>query len=88
MDIVGEEKGYCQGSSKEEINMRITIAKASELIGLSRLSLQCGLRENKLPFGTAWKNKGSSVYTYLIYPAKFAEYLGISVEELEERARG
>lgn len=39
--------------------MKITIEKASDLIGLSRLSVQCGLRENKLPFGTAWKNEGS-----------------------------
>lgn len=63
--------------------MKITIAKASDLIGLSRLSIQCGLRENKLPFGTAWKNEGSSVYTYLIYPGKLAEYMGMTMEQLE-----
>lgn len=68
--------------------MRVTVKTASRLLGISPFSLQCGLRDNKLPFGSAWKNEGSSTHTYLISPAKFADYLGISMKELEERSNG
>lgn len=68
--------------------IRVTVDRASKLLGISRLSIQCGLREGKLPFGTAWKNEGSSTFTYLIYPGKFAECLGISIEELAELVKG
>lgn len=67
--------------------MRITTSIASKLLGISVFSLQCGLQANKLPFGTCWKNEGSTTNTYLIYPGVLAEYLGITLDELEERSK-
>jgi len=35
-----------------------------------------------LPIGGAWKNEGSTCYTYHISPKLLADYLGITVEEV------
>ena len=38
--------------------------------------VRIGIIEGFLPIGTAFKRKGSSVYTYYISPRKFWEYTG------------
>ena len=50
---------------------KITVQQAATALGMSVQSLRVGLQQNKIPFGTAWKN--GSRYTYLIYPEKFKE---------------
>lgn len=55
---------------------RVTIKEAAEKLGCSQLTIQYALRENLLPFGTAFKREGSTRWTYLIYRKKFEEYVG------------
>jgi hypothetical protein len=63
---------------------RLTVKRAAELTGLSQLSIRLGLQHNDLPFGTAIKTSKKRT-VYHIAPAKLAEYLGISVDEVKEK---
>lgn len=53
----------------------ITIKKAAEMMGKSEQFIRIGLRNNRLPFGTAVKL--STQWTYHISPQLFYEYLGL-----------
>jgi predicted HTH domain antitoxin len=64
---------------------RITVKRASELTGLSQLSIRLGLQCKDLPFGTAIKTSSKRT-VYHISPSKLAEYLGMTVEEVKERS--
>lgn len=55
--------------------MRMTVAEASSLMGVSRDYIRVGLQRGLLPFGTAVKM--SNRYTYYINAKKFFEYLGV-----------
>lgn len=62
---------------------RVTVKRASDLTGLSQLTIRFGLQNGEFGFGTAIKmSKHRTVYH--ICPAKLAEYLGISVEQVKE----
>ena len=61
---------------------RVSVPRAAELLNLSPLSVQGALIHNALPIGGAWKNEGSSTYTYHISPKLLADYLGISVDQI------
>jgi len=61
---------------------RISVKRASELTGLSQLTIRLGLQCGKLPFGTAIKTSKSRT-VYHISPSKLAEYLGLSVDEVK-----
>jgi hypothetical protein len=63
---------------------RVPVQKASELLGLSVLSVQGALIHKALPIGGAWKNEGSSCYTYHISPQQLALYIGVTKEEVME----
>jgi hypothetical protein len=58
---------------------RITVKRASELTGLSKLTIIKGIENGDLDFGKAI-HSGKSRNTYHISPAKLADYLGLSVE--------
>jgi hypothetical protein len=61
---------------------RISVKSTSDLTGLSQLTIRLGLQYGTLPFGTAIKtSKHRTVYH--ISPAKLAEYLGITVEQVK-----
>ncbi len=64
------------------IQGRVSVKRAAELLDMSVLSVQGALIHNALPIGGAWKNENSTCYTYHISPAKLADYLGITVEEV------
>ena len=66
-------------------NNRVNIKKASNLLGLSLISLQCALQQKALPIGSAWKNEGSDCFTYYVGKHQLSKYLGITKEQLEEK---
>ena len=57
--------------------LKLTVQQAADLLGIDVQSLRIGLQQNKIPFGTAWKN--GDRYRYIIYPKKFEEITGIKV---------
>lgn len=73
---------------KEEIYMdsypefsknRITIDEAAALLGKEKVFIREGIKDGRLPIGTAYKKPGSSRYSYYISPKLFWEYTGIIV---------
>ncbi len=63
---------------------KITPAKAAEIMGKSVQYVRWGLIDGMLPFGTAYKIKGSRVYTYYINPKDFWGYIGEEYKENKE----
>jgi len=62
-------------------DFRITVKRASDLTGLSQLTIRKGIENGELDFGKAIHS--SKVRTiYHISPGKLAEYLRISLEEV------
>ena len=61
---------------------RVSVNRAAKLLNMSVLSVQGCLQHHALPIGGAWKNDGSNCYTYHISPAKLADYLGMTIEEV------
>lgn len=58
---------------------RLSVEKASELMGVSPQFIRIGLQKGVLPFGYAVKM--SNYYTYYISSKKFTEATGIEVRE-------
>jgi hypothetical protein len=61
---------------------RVTVKRASELTGMSELSMRLGIQNGFFNFGTALHNSKHRT-NYHICPVKLAEYLGISVEQVK-----
>ncbi|MFV0249666.1 MAG: hypothetical protein ACK5HP_01310 [Bacilli bacterium] len=61
-----------------EHEKKISIKKASQLMGKSQEFVRIGLQRNLLPFGTAVKV--SNRYSYYISPKLFYEYTGYNKE--------
>lgn len=68
-----------------KIISRVSPQVAGEILNLSVQSVQGALIANALPIGGAWKNPGSSTYTYYISAQKLAEFVGITKQEVLER---
>ena len=64
---------------------RITTADAAAVMGTDPLFVREMMRREKLPIGIARKDEGSKRTTFFISPKLFADYLGISVDELWKR---
>jgi hypothetical protein len=54
---------------------KITVNEVAEALGVSPQSVRIGLQRGALPFGSAVKT--SSKYTYILYPEKVKEYIGL-----------
>lgn len=67
---------------------RITTAAAAAVMGCDPLFVREMMRRDKLPIGIARKDEDSKRTTFFISPKLFAEYLGITVDELWERLEG
>ena len=61
---------------------RLTVKKAAKLMGASEQFIRLGLQQGIFPWGYAVKT--STQYTYFISSAKFAEFIGISIEEVND----
>lgn len=55
---------------------KITINDVAQALGKSPQFIRVCLQRGLLPFGTACKMPRFNNYTYIIYPAKFREYIG------------
>lgn len=68
------------GKKAKEYDMEnsITIAEASELMGVSKQFVRVGLQKGIFPFGYAVQ-VSSDRYTYFISRQKFSEYTGIDM---------
>ena len=67
-------------------NYKILTADVAKLIGKSELTIREGIKREHFDFGIAMRLPGSEKrYNYTIFPAKVAEFLGISIEELWKR---
>lgn len=64
---------------------RVPVPVAAEILGMSALSVQGALIHQALPIGGAWKNEGSTCYTYHISPKKLSEYTGIDIEDIKKK---
>lgn len=63
----------------------VPIPVAADILGISPLSVKGGLQAGALPIGAAWHNEGADKRTmYHISPAKLAEYMGYSKEDVLE----
>lgn len=66
---------------------KILTSDVAKLIGKSELTIREGIRREYFDFGVAMQLPGSKRYNFTIFPAKLAELLGISVEDLYEKIR-
>ena len=62
---------------------RVTVKRAAELTGLSQLSVREGIKQGRLEFGRAIASGSGKKTTIHISPAKLADYLGLSIEEVK-----
>lgn len=52
------------------------VKEIAKLLNTTEATIRIGLQQGVFPFGTAFKTKpNNKQYTYIIYPAKVAEYL-------------
>ena len=64
----------------------MTVEQASKLVGCSPQYMRMAFQQQRVfPFGGAIKTKGKS-WRYFVSDERLAQYLGISTEELKERA--
>ena len=67
-------------------NFKILTSDVAKLLGKSELTIREGIKREYFDFGIAMQLPGSTKrYNFTIFPAKVAELLGITVEELYER---
>lgn len=64
---------------------RVPVAIAAKILGMTPLTVQESLKVKALPIGGAWKNEGSTCWTFHISPHLLAQYIGATDEELRER---
>lgn len=57
--------------------MKVKINDIAKALGVSPETVRVGLQQNVYPFGCAFKKDGNQNYSYVLYPAKVKEYLGV-----------
>ena len=70
--------------------MKITVEMAARILNKSKPFVRIGLQRNLLPFGFAMQKnpeRRRSRYDYFINPKQFADYIGLTVSELEVKVR-
>lgn len=66
---------------------RVPVKVAAKILGMTPLTLQESLKAKALPIGGAWKNEGSTCWTFHISPHLLAQYIGATDEELKQRIK-
>lgn len=64
--------------------LTISVSQAARIMAKSDLFVRIGMQRGELPIGQAYQMPGSTRWTYYISPAQFAEYLGLTMDELRE----
>ena len=65
--------------------MRITVADAAQLMGITSPTLRKLIRLGAVDLGTTYRAPNQKRTSFIITPSKFAAFLGISTDELEQR---
>jgi len=65
--------------------MRVKIEDAARILERPPQFIRIGLQRELFPFGFATRGEWCRKYTYFINPAQFANYCGMSIQELERR---
>ena len=65
------------------LSERVSVKRAAELTGLSQLTVREGIKQGVFDFGKAVPSKSGTRHTIHISPAKLAEYLGLTVDEVK-----
>ena len=72
---MSKERSICKGKN-------ISILEAARIMGKSPMFVRIGLRNGKLPFGTAFKtDEDNTQYDYYISPKLLSEYTGYNEDE-------
>ena len=66
-------------------SFKILISDVAKLIGKSELTVREGIKREYFDFGIAMQLPGSTRWNFTIFPAKVAEHLGITTEELFQK---
>ncbi len=67
---------------KETYMARVSVQRAAELMGVTPLTIRVGIANGELPIGVAI-HTGKLRTNYHISPAKLADYLGLTVEQIK-----
>ena len=65
------------------LSERVSVKRAAELTRLSQLTVREGIKQGVFDFGKAVPSKSGTRHTIHISPAKLAEYLGLTVDEVK-----
>lgn len=61
----------------------MTVKEVAELLGKTQQTIRIGLQLGMFPFGTAFKtNPENKSYTYVIYPEKVKQYIGVKENDI------
>lgn len=63
-------------------------SQAAKVLGIGTRCVQMGLQGNCFPFGVSIPTSNPKIHRYQISPGQLAEYMRISVDELEKRIQG
>lgn len=74
--------------------LRITVQDAATLLGVAPLTVRGKIRRKEVDYGEAvpspnknrWSGRSERT-TFTIYAGRFATYVGITLEQLEERVK-
>lgn len=67
------------------MSYKILTSEVAKLLGKSELTIREGIRREHFDFGVAYRMEGNKRWNFTISPAKLADFIGISVEELWKR---
>ena len=68
--------------------LKITISQAARLIGRGEIYIREAMKRELLPIGFAMETGGETrKWSFFISPKEFADYMGITTEQLWERIR-
>ena len=67
------------------MSYKILPSDVGALLGKSDLTIREGMKRGYFDIGIAMQLPGSAKYNYTIFPAKVAELMGISVDELYKK---
>lgn len=57
-------------------------SKVARAQGVSTITLREALKQGVIPYGAAFKAEGSGRYTYMFFPEKVREYLGLDLGKM------
>ena len=67
-----------------KVKSDLSVVEVAKILSKSPQFIRMGLQQQRLAFGTAVQNQNGN-WSYVIYPKKFCECIGITEEELKRR---